>query len=148
MTTTKHVAHAVGVTSASGPQWRVELRAGAHHLVADEPTNMSGGDAGPTPFGLLLCGLAACTTMTLRMFAGRKGWQLAAIEVSVVYNVADDERTSIVRTITVPSELTDEQRARLADVAERTPVTMAVRAGTPITTSLRAFETPTPLSTS
>ena len=62
---------------------------------------MSGGDVGPTPFGLLLCGLAACTTMTLRIFAERKGWQLAAIEVSVVYNVAEDERTSIVRTITV-----------------------------------------------
>jgi putative redox protein len=143
MTTTKHLAHALGATSATAPQWRVELQAGTHHLVADEPTNMSGGDAGPTPFGLLLCGLAACTTMTLRMFAERKEWQLAAIEVSVVYNVADDGRTSIVRTITVPSELTDDQRARLADVAERTPVTMAVRARTPITTSIRAVEIPT-----
>jgi putative redox protein len=85
--------------------------------------------------------------MTLRMFAERKGWQLATIEVNVVYNVADDERTSIVRTITVPAELTDDQRARLADVAERTPVTMAVRAGTPITTSIRAVETPTPRPT-
>ena len=102
-----------------------------------------GGDAGPTPFGLLLCGLAACTPMTLRLYAGRNGWQLAAIQVNVVYNVADDGRTSIVRTITVPSELTDDQRAHLADVAERTPVTMAIRAGTPITTSIRAVETPT-----
>ena len=148
MTTTRHVARAVGVTSASAPQWRVELEAGAHHLVADEPTNMSGGDAGPTLFGLLLCGLAACTATTLRLFAGRKGWHLAAIEVNVVYNLADDERTSIVRTITVPSELRDDQRARLADVAERTPVTMAIRTGTPITTSIRAVETLTPRPTS
>jgi uncharacterized OsmC-like protein len=71
MTTTKHLAHAVGATSATAPQWRVELQAGTHHLVADEPTNMSGGDAGPTPFGLLLCGVATCTTMTRRMFAER-----------------------------------------------------------------------------
>jgi putative redox protein len=148
MTTTRHVARAVGVTSASAPQWRVELEAGTHHLVADEPTNMSGGDAGPTPFGLLVCGLAACTAMTLRLFAGHKGWQLAAIRVNVVYNVADDERKSILRTITVPSELTDDQRARLADVAERTPVTIAIRAGTPTTTSIRAVETPTPRPTS
>jgi putative redox protein len=147
MTTTRHIAHAVGSTSATAPRWRVELQAGTHHLVADEPTNVSGSDVGPTPFGLLLCGLAACTTMTLRMFAERKGWQLATIEVNVVYNVADDERTSNVRTITVPAELTDDQRARLADVAERTPVTMAVRAGTPITTSIRAIETPTPRPT-
>jgi putative redox protein len=148
MTTTTHVARAVGVTSDSAPQWRVELDAGSHHLVADEPTNMSGGDAGTTPFGFLLCGLAACTAMTLRLFTGRKGWQLAAIEVNVVYNLADDERTSIVRTITLPSELTEAQRTRLADVAERTPVTMAIRAGTPITTSIHAVETPTSRPTS
>jgi putative redox protein len=148
VTTTTHVARAVGVTSASAPQWRVELRSGTHHLVADEPTTMSGGDAGPTPFGLLLCSLAACTAMTLRLFAERRGWQLAAIEVSVVYNVADVEGASIVRTISLPSELTDDQRGRLADVAERTPVTMAIRGGTPITTSIGAVETPTPRPTS
>ena len=143
MATTRHIARAVGVTADSAPQWRVELKAGTHHLVADEPTDMAGGDAGPTPFGLLLCGLAACTTMTLRMYAERKGWPLAAIEVNVVFNIADDERTSIDRTITLPSELTEGQRAHLADVAERTPVTMAIRAGTPITTTIRAVETST-----
>ena len=147
MTTTRHLARAVGVTSASAPQWRVDLEVGTHHLVADEPTNMAGGDAGPTPFGLLLCSLAACTATTLRIYAGRKGWQLATIEVNVVYDIADGERTSIFRTITVPSTVTDDQRDRLADVAERTPVTLAIRAGTPITTSMRAVETPTPSPT-
>ena len=104
---------------------------------------MAGSDAGPTPFGLLLCGLAACTTMTLRMYAERKGWPLATIEVNLVFNITDDERTSIDRTISLPSELTEDQRAHLADVAERTPVTMAIRAGTPITTTVRAVENPT-----
>jgi putative redox protein len=142
MTTMRHV-RAVGVTSDSSPQWRVEVETGTHHLVADEPTNMAGGDAGPTPFGLLLCSLAACTAMTLRQYADRKGWQLTTIDVSAVYNVADDERTSISRTTTVPSDLTQDQRTRLADIADRTPVTMAIRAGTPIATTIRADETPT-----
>jgi hypothetical protein len=51
MTTTKHVARAGAVTSASAPRWRVELRAGIHELVADEPSTNGGGDAGPSPFG-------------------------------------------------------------------------------------------------
>jgi putative redox protein len=109
---------------------------------------MAGGDAGPTPFGLLLCGLAACTAMTLRLYAGRKGWELGTIDVSVVYNVTDDGGTSIDRTITVASELTPEQLARIADVAERTPVTMAIRAGTPIATTLRTVDSPSGHATS
>src|ERR1700737_4536164 len=81
VTTTQHVAWAGAVTSATAPQWRVQLRAGAHQMVADEPATNGGGDAGPSPFGLLLSGLAACTATTLRMYAERKGWTLAAIEV-------------------------------------------------------------------
>ncbi|MEY2464381.1 MAG: putative redox protein, partial [Acidimicrobiaceae bacterium] len=66
----------------------------------------------------------------------RKGWDLATIEVDVRYNVTDDGHTSIDRTITLPAELPNEQRNRLAEIAEKTPVTVAVRAGTPITTTL------------
>ena len=138
MTTTRHVARAVAVTDASAPQWRVELRAGAHPLAADEPVANGGGDTGPSPFGLLLSGLAACTATTLRMYAERKGWTLAAVEVDVRYDLTDDGQASIDRTITVPAELPAEQRDRLAEVAERTPVTRAVRAGTPITTTIAA----------
>jgi putative redox protein len=136
MTSLRHVARAVGVTSSIAPAYRVELRTGAHHLVADEPEANGGGDAGPGPFGYLLCGLAACTSTTLRMYAERKGWNLATIEVDVRYNVTDDGHTSIDRTITLPAELPNEQRNRLAEIAEKTPVTVAVRAGTPITTTL------------
>jgi putative redox protein len=141
VTTTRHIARAIGVTSAWAPQWRVELESGGHHLLADEPTNLEGGDAGPTPFGLV-CGLAACTATTLRHYAARKGWPLETMEVTVLYDVVDGERTSIIRTITVPPELTEDRRTRLAEIAERTPVTKAIRAGTPITTTLRAVEPP------
>ena len=135
--TTTHVARAGATTTNSAPPWRVELRAGAHHLIADESIATGGGDAGPTPFELVLSGLAACTATTLRMHAERKGWMLTAVEVDVRYDVTDDDQASIVRTITVPAELPTAQRERLARIAERTPVTRAVRAGTSITTTVR-----------
>ena len=75
--------------------------------------------------------------MTLRMYAERKSWTLAAIEVDVRYNVDDNDDASIERTITLPADLPTEQRDRLADIAERTPVTLAVRRGTPITTVIK-----------
>jgi hypothetical protein len=103
--TTRHVASAGAVTSATAPQWQVELRTGARHMVADEPAINGGGDTGPSPFGLLLGGLAACTAITLRMYAEREAWTLAAIEVDVRYDIADDGQASITRTITVPAEL-------------------------------------------
>jgi putative redox protein len=141
--TTTHVARAAAVASASAPPWRVELRAGSHHLVADEPITGGGGDAGPSPFGLLLSGLAACTAMTLRMYAERKGWDLVAIDVDVRYNVDDNGQASIERIITLPAGMPASERDRLGEVAERTPVTLAVRAGTPISTTVRTDDTAT-----
>jgi putative redox protein len=138
MTTVRHIGRAVGSTGSAAPAYRVDLRAGRHELVADEPGAAGGGDLGPTPFGFLLAGLAACTAMTLRMYAERKGWELTTIEVDVRYDITDDEPGAIDRMITVPADLPGEQRDRLADIAERTPVTLAVHSGTPITTTFRA----------
>jgi putative redox protein len=135
--TVRHVARAVASTGSAAPPYRVDVRVGAHQLVADEPPLRGGGDIGPSPFGLVLSGLGACTATTLRMYATRKGWELTTIEVDVRYDIDDDGRAAIERTITVPTELPAEQRERLADVAERTPVTLAIRAGTPITTTMR-----------
>jgi putative redox protein len=73
--------------------------------------------------------------MTLRMYAEHKGWELASIDVDVRYDVDDGGGRVIVRTITVPADLPPEQHARLVDIAERTPVTLAVRGGTPIDTT-------------
>ena len=141
MTTKRHIAHASGSTSSTAPAYRVDLTVGTHPLVADEPTAAGGGDLGPTPFGLLLSGLAACTAMTLRMYAARKGWDLTSIDVDVRYDLVDGGQAAIERTITLPIDLPAEQRDRLADIAERTPVTLAVRAGTPIITTLRSAST-------
>ena len=135
--TTRHIARVVGVATSSAPHWRVDLHAGTHDLVGDEPHSNGGEDAGPSPFGLLLSGLAACTAMTLRMYAERKGFATTTVEVDVRYDLAEDGRGSIERTITLDSAMPDEQRDRLASVAERTPVTLAVRAGTPIRTTMQ-----------
>ena len=74
--------------------------------------------------------------MTLRMYAERKGWALTALEVALRYDVDDNGQASIDPTITMSAELPQEQRGRLAEIADRTPVTLAVRGGTPITTTL------------
>jgi putative redox protein len=130
----RHVAHAVGVGGTGGPAYRVELRAGRHQLLADEPLSEGGGDVGPSPFGFLLSGLASCTATTLRMYATRKGRDLGRITVDVRYDVDESGNESIKRRITVPLSLSREQRERLTELAEHTPVTLAIR--TPIATTV------------
>jgi putative redox protein len=72
------------------------------------------------------------------MYATRHAWELVSIAVDVRYDAGDAGRRIIERKITVPGDLTPDQRQSLANIAERTPVTVAIRAGTPITTT---FET-------
>ena len=132
-----HVARAVATIAAGSPDYHVAIRTGGHELSADEPAANGGGDSGPSPFGLLLSGLVSCTAITLRMYAQRKGWALDSIEVEARYDVAHDGTRTILRTITLPAGLDEEARTRLAAIAEKTPVTKAVRAGTPIATALK-----------
>lgn len=141
MRTVRHLARAVGSTESTTPAYRVDVRVGRHELVSDEPSDSGGGDLGPSPFGLMLSALAACTATTLRMYAERKGWELDAIRVDVRYDVGDDDHRTIARTITLPGDLPAEQHDRLAEIAEKTPITRALRTGTPIATTLRSDET-------
>lgn len=123
------------VTSEEKP-YGVRIDAGGHALRGDEPARSGGADTGPTPFGLLLSGLGACTAITLRMYAERQGWPLAGIDVELSYVVKDKNTRWIDRLITLHG-LDEEQRAKLAGIAEKTPVTRAVRAGTEIRTGIR-----------
>jgi putative redox protein len=70
------------------------------------------------------------------MYAERKGWDLSAISVDVRYDVDEDGNATIDRTITLPTDLEVDQRERLGEIAEKTPVTLAVRQGTPISTAI------------
>jgi len=115
--------------------YAVDLQAGKHRLVADEPAGHGGANAGPGPYTLLLSGLAACTAITLRMYAQRKGWQLAAVEVAgqIFRHGAESH---IDRSISLYGELDQAQTARLLDVSEKTPVTLTLKGGVEVRTTL------------
>ncbi|MEJ1967814.1 MAG: OsmC family protein [Rhizomicrobium sp.] len=132
---TRLVAHATGKIASANARYRTDIRAGHHDLVADESTGAGGADAGPSPFGYVLAGLAACTAITLRMYAERKAWNLTGIAVELDY-YRDDKAFRIERVLHIEGELDAEQRTRLADIAERTPVTLALKTGNTINTRL------------
>jgi uncharacterized OsmC-like protein/alpha-beta hydrolase superfamily lysophospholipase len=123
----------VVVTGSDSRPYGQRITAGGHQLVADEPAAIGGADSGPTPYDLLLAGLGACTAITVRMYADRKGWPLRQTTVRLRHqrihakDCADCETKTgqmdqIERELQFEGELTDEQRARLMDIAERCPV--------------------------
>jgi putative redox protein len=116
-------------------RYRVDIKAGHHALTGDEPVTGGGGDTGPSPFGLVLAGLGACTAITLRMYAERKAWKLTGLGVDLEY-YRDGKDFRIERVLHIEGELDAEQRARLADIAGRTPVTLALKAGNTINTKV------------
>ncbi len=132
-------AKPVAAASVSGEEkpYGVRIDSGGHALRGDEPSSQGGGDTGPTPFGLLSSGLGACTAITLRMYAERKLWPLSGVDVELSYLAPDGSTRWIERMITLHGPLDDDQRATLAEIAEKTPVTMAVRAGTEIRTTIQ-----------
>ncbi len=96
-----------------------------HHWLADEPLLSGGGNQGPSPTQLLLSSLGACTAMTVRIYAARKGWQLTGVEVQLEFNPegsAAGDANDIRRTITLRGNLSPEQRERLLDVANKCPI--------------------------
>jgi putative redox protein len=129
----------VMVTVTSDAGYRGEIRAGSHRFVVDEGTGVGGKDEGPNPYQLVLAGLVQCTAATLRMYADRKGWELGTITVRARLLRTGDGATRsdrIERTISFTKEVSDEQRHRLRQIADRTPVTRTLREGLPIDTTI------------
>jgi len=130
----KETDMAHGTARIGKDRYRTEIDVGPHHLVADEPPALGGRAVGPAPYDLLLAGLGACTAITLRMYADRKGWPLESVEVGLRLTGGAGAMT-IDRTLSIAG-LDEDQRARLADIAERTPVTLTLKNGLPIATRL------------
>jgi putative redox protein len=125
------------VDSASGLGG--EGRAGTHRLVVDEGESVGGRDEGFNPFQLVLLGLAQCTTATLRLYADRKGWELGALRVRARLVQTGEGSTAqqrIERQVRVAADLDPEQTSRLAEIADRTPVTRMLRSGVAIDTTM------------
>ncbi len=117
--------------SASG--FAQEVTVGGHRLAADEPVAAGGTDTGPSPYDLLLAALGSCTSMTVGLYARRKGWPLEAVRVRLRHakiHAADCEDCEtkegkldrIERDVELVGPLDAEQRARLLDIAGKCPV--------------------------
>ena len=129
-----------------------EVLAGRHRLLADEPKSAGGADSGPTPYDFLSISLAACTSMTLRMYANHKKLTLGKISVEVKHGKVPAEhctdcgkaaegRTGKVdrfeRTISVEGDLTDELRAKLLEIADKCPVHRTLEATSAVVTKVK-----------
>src|SRR5580693_927030 len=124
------------VTVTSEFHFAQQIASGHHRLTADEPIARGGSDSGAAPYELLLASLGACTSITLRMYAGRKGWELGKITVGLRYARGSDDQERIDRRMSFSKPLSPEQKARLVEIAGKTPVTKTLSRGVTIDTSV------------
>lgn len=131
----------------TGTGYRTDVEIRDHHILADEPVDKGGTDTGPTPTELMTAALAACTSVTIRMYADRKGWPIGDIDIRIWHRRVDekdpadpDARARRIDLFDVEIEiegpLDDEQRERLLYIAGRCPVKRALEGSSRITTSI------------
>lgn len=125
-----HARASIGTTN-----YKTAIVTGHHSLTADEGPELGGKDVGPAPYDLLASALAACTAITLRMYAERKQWPVTAVHADVHYGREGDKQ-HIDRVLTIEGAVDDDQKKRMADIAERTPVTLTLKGGLEIRTRL------------
>lgn len=102
---------------------RQAIRIRDHQLTIDEPTDKGGGDTGPSPQEMLAASLAACTAITMEMYAKRKGWDVGDVEVSCDYTPAERGCPTRFNIVTrFPDTLSEEQVERLRVIAAKCPV--------------------------
>jgi len=130
--------------------FRTDVVAGSHSFLADEPLGVGGTDAGPSPYDLLSAALATCTTMTLKMYAGLKKIDLRSVTVAVRHGKvhakdcadcesADGKIDEFQRTLTLDGELTEKQRQRMLEIADRCPVHKTLHGEIKVRTTLKGL---------
>ncbi len=137
----------VDVHEAGEGRFAQDVRVGRHRLRVDEPLSLGGEDTGPTPYGLLSAALGACTAMTLRLYATQKGWPLEHVHVRLRHDKvhaqdcagcegAPRKMDRQERTVKLTGPLTDAQRARLVEIADRCPVHRTLESEVDVRTEL------------
>ena len=135
----------VSVQNSDG--YTTDIKAGRHILRADEPEEVGGNDFGPTPYDLLLASLGSCTAMTLRMYAERKDWPVTEIEVHLDHSkeYAEDcencdqpssKVDKIKRSLNIEGDLSEKQKERLVEIADKCPVHRTLHGEVEVETSL------------
>lgn len=125
-----------------------EIKTENHYLIADEPKSVGGTDYGPSPYDLLVASLGACTSMTLRMYADRKEIDLKEIKVHLQHSkehVNDSEQSEnknkvldqIEREIELSGNLTDQERDKLLEIADKCPVHKTLHSEIKVITTLK-----------
>ncbi|MEM7567006.1 MAG: alpha/beta fold hydrolase [Pseudomonadota bacterium] len=143
----EHEALGVRVAETGGGKFQQFVTAGPHRLLADEPTDVGGLGSGPTPYEFVAIGLAACTSMTLRMYAEFKKIDLGRISVEVDHakaHAGDVEKAGgkidvFQRHITIEGDLDDAMRAKVLQIADRCPVHRTLEATAKVETDLTAL---------
>ena len=112
------------ITELDQSHYKTKVFAGGHFIYADEPTELGGTDEGMNPGALLLASLGSCTAITIRMYADRKEIPLThiKIELAICPEVEMDKSTTIMRKIELQGTLTDQQRERLMQIADKCPI--------------------------
>jgi putative redox protein len=138
----------MSITARSLANYQVEITAGNHTFISDEPLGV-GDDAGPSPYDLLLAGLGSCVVITLHMYARRKNWPLERVEIALEHSTVPasecpdcrsarpDERIMIIeKKLTFFGDLSAEQINRLLEISDRCPVNRTLMGEIKIRTSL------------
>lgn len=130
---------AVTVAETGVGRFQVEVVAPGARFLADEPEVVGGLGSGPNPYDLLAAALGACTTMTMRLYAERKGWPLERALVRVIHaREGLKGRDRFAREIVLKGPLSAEQTKRLLEIADKCPVHRTLETGSEIITVLSA----------
>jgi putative redox protein len=131
----------VTITAEAVSGYRIEITNGRHQWLADEPVELGGDDSAPSPYELLLGSLAACTCITVTMYAQRKGISLTSVSASYTYDrihaddceFCEEDASGFIDTVRsqvfLEGDFDDAQRERLAEVARRCPVHKTLERG-------------------